>query len=131
MKLHHVAIATADLEAALDRYRLLGYELETRQTLPSQGVEAAMLTSGGDRLELLVPTAPDTPVGRFLEKRGPGLHHLAFACANVSAELARLRRAGARLVDERPRPGFGGHLVAFVHPSWAGGVLVELVQEES
>ena len=131
MKLHHVAIATADLEAALDRYRLLGYEPEARQTLPSQGVEAVMLTSGSDRLELLHPTAPDTPVGRFLEKRGPGLHHLAFACADVSAELAKLRRAGARLVDERPRPGFGGHLVAFVHPSWAGGVLVELVQEES
>ncbi len=131
MELHHVAIATPDLETALDRYRLLGYELEARQTLPSQGVEAVMLTSGNDRLELLRPIAPDTPVGRFLEKRGPGLHHLAFACADVSAELARLRRAGARLVDERPRPGFGGHLVAFVHPSWAGGVLVELVQEES
>ncbi len=131
MELHHVAVAVPDLAAATERYRALGYRLVAEETLPDQGVRAAMLQSGASRIELLEPLGPETTVGRFLEKRGPGLHHLAFACADVSAELARLRRAGARLVDERPRPGFGGHLVAFVHPSWAGGVLVELVQEES
>lgn len=129
MKLHHVGIATADLEEARRRYEFLGYQLEAEEVLPSQGVRAAMLRSGDDRLELLEPTGPDTPVGRFLEKRGPGLHHLAFACDSVAAELEKLRGQGARLIDEEPRPGFGGHLVAFVHPGWAGGVLVELVEE--
>ncbi|WP_457637793.1 methylmalonyl-CoA epimerase [Oceanithermus sp.] len=130
MKLHHVGIATDDLNAARQRYRLLGYRLEAEEVLPSQGVRAAMLVSGDDRLELLEPTGPETPVGRFLAKRGPGLHHLAFLSSNVAADLERLANEGARLVDEQPRPGFGGHLVAFVHPSWSGGVLVELVEAE-
>jgi len=130
MKLHHVGIATSDLNNARRRYELLGYRLEAEGVLASQGVRVAMLSSGADRLELLEPIGPDTPVGRFLEKRGPGLHHLAFSCNNVAAELKKLRQQGARLVDEKPRPGFGGHLVAFVHPSWAGGVLIELVEEE-
>lgn len=129
MKLHHVGIATGDLDEARRRYELLGYRLEAEEGLASQGVRAAMLRSGDDRLELLEPTGPDTPVGRFLAKRGPGLHHLAFACDSVAAELEKLRRQGARLIDEKPRPGFGGHLVAFVHPNWAGGVLIELVEE--
>ena len=130
MKLHHVGIATDDLETAKQRYFSLGYRLEAEGEVPSQGVRVAMLSSGADRLELLEPTSPETAVGRFLAKRGPGLHHLAFACNSVAAELERLRQQGARLIDEEPRPGFGGHLVAFIHPSWAGGVLVELVEEE-
>jgi len=130
MRLHHVGIATDDLEGSRRRYEELGYRLEAAGEVAAQGVRVAMLRSGSDRLELLEPTAPDTPVGRFLEKRGPGLHHLAFAVSDVAAELRRLREQGARLIDEEPRPGFGGHLVAFVHPSWAGGVLVELVEAD-
>ena len=130
MKLHHVGIATTDLDSAQARYELLGYRLEALELLPDQGVRAAMLKSGADRIELLEPAAPQTPVGRFLEKRGPGVHHLAFATTDIAAALRRLQASGARLVDEEPRPGFGGHLVAFVHPSWAGGVLVELVEAE-
>lgn len=129
MKLHHVGIATDNLAATQRRYELLGYRLEAEEVLPSQGVRAAMLLSGEDRLELLEPTSPTTPVGRFLSKRGPGLHHLAFASSDILADLEKLAQSGARLLDEKPRPGFGGHLVAFVHPSWANGVLVELVAE--
>jgi len=128
MKLHHVGIATNDLKTAKQRYRLLGYEVEGEGEVADQGVRVAMLRSGANRLELLEPTSAQTAVGRFLAKRGPGLHHLAFACASITAELEKLRLQGARLIDEKPRPGFGGHLVAFVHPSWAGGVLVELVE---
>jgi len=129
MKLHHVGIATNNIDAARQRYELIGYQLEAAGTVPSQGVRVAMLRSDQNRLELLEPTGLETAVGRFLEKRGPGLHHLAFACADVAAKLKELRQQGARLIDEEPRPGFGGHLVAFIHPSWADGVLIELVEE--
>jgi len=129
MKLHHVGIATNNIDAARQRYELIGYQLEATGTVLSQGVRVVMLRSGQDRLELLEPTGLETALGRFLEKRGPGLHHLAFACTDVAAKLKELRQRGARLIDEEPRPGFGGHLVAFIHPSWADGVLIELVEE--
>jgi len=131
MQLHHVGIAVVDLEAARDRWARLGYRLKAQGEVATQGVRVAMLAPPGDgaRLELLAPTEPDTPVGRFLAKRGEGLHHLAFAVPDVAKALAELEAAGAQLIDEAPRPGFGGHLVAFVHPSAFGGVLVELVQE--
>ncbi len=131
MRLHHVGIAVADLEAAQDRWARLGYRPKARGEVATQGVRVAMLAApgGGPQLELLAPTGPDTPVGRFLAKRGEGLHHLAFAVPDVAKALAELRSAGVQLIDEAPRPGFGGHLVAFVHPSAFGGVLVELVQE--
>ncbi len=134
MVLDHVGIAVADLEEGLLRWQRLGYVLEARGDVASQGVAVAMLkappgTQGSARLELLAPLAPDTPVGRFLQKRGEGLHHLAFRVKDIEAELKRLEAEGASLIDPRPRPGFGGHLVAFVHPKSFGGVLVELVAE--
>jgi methylmalonyl-CoA/ethylmalonyl-CoA epimerase len=125
--LHHVGIAVADLDAAVARWcGLLGAEVEAREEVPSQGVRAVALHTGTGRVELLCPTAADTPVGRFLERRGEGMHHVAFAVDDVVAELALLRAAGATLVDEVPRQGLYGP-VAFVHPETMGGVLVELV----
>ncbi len=131
MRLHHVGIAVRDLEAAKARYALLGYVLEAEGEVPAQGVRVAMLAAkeGSPRIELLTPTGPETPVGRFLEKRGEGLHHLAFAVTDVAAALAGFKAQGLPLVDEAPRPGFGGHLVAFLHPKAFFGTLVELVQE--
>jgi methylmalonyl-CoA/ethylmalonyl-CoA epimerase len=126
--LHHVGIAVEDLEEAKRRYALLGYALEAEGVVEGQGVRVAMLRKGESRLELLLPLGPETPVGRFLARRGPGLHHLAFATPRIEEALAELKAAGARLVDETPRPGFGGHRVAFVHPSFSGGVLWELVE---
>ncbi len=129
MRLHHVGIAVEDLEAAKARYLLLGYRVVAAGEVPAQGVRVALLEAEGETLlELLAPLAPETPVGRFLAKRGPGLHHLAFATRDIEGELARLKAAGARLVDEVPRPGFGGHRVAFLHPSFGLGVLWELVE---
>lgn len=128
MELHHVGIAVSDLEAAARPYYALGYELEAKDTVESQGVSVYMLRSGHSRLELLAPTRPDSPIGKFLDKRGPGIHHLAFATGDIRGELERLAGEGTPLIDAAPRPGFGGHLVAFVHPKWSGGVLVELVE---
>ncbi|WP_337845912.1 methylmalonyl-CoA epimerase [Thermus sp.] len=129
MRLHHVGIAVEDLEAAKARYLLLGFRVEAEGEVAAQGVRVAMLRGEGEaRLELLAPLGPETPVGRFLAKRGPGLHHLAFATLDLEGALAALRAAGARLVDKTPRPGFGGHRVAFLHPSFAQGVLWELVE---
>ena len=128
--IHHVGIAVDDLGDAVDVYRrLFGAELEQRESLPDQGVDAAALRVGGSRLELLGARGPDTPVGRFLAGRGPGVHHVAFAVDDVGAELARLAAAGAELVDEEPRRGAFGTTVAFVHPHSTGGVLAELVAD--
>lgn len=129
MRLHHVGIAVEELEAAKARYLLLGYRVVAEGEVAAQGVRVALLQGEGETLlELLAPLGPDTPVGRFLAKRGPGLHHLAFATSRVAEELARLKAQGARLIDEAPRPGFGGHRVAFLHPSFGLGVLWELVE---
>ncbi len=128
MDLHHVGIAVGDREAAARPYLELGYVAEAEETLEAQGVHAVMLRSGASRIELLEPLGPDTAVGRFLAKRGPGLHHLAFATSDLQSTLAELAAAGAPLIDRQPRRGFGGHLVAFVHPRWYGGVLVEFVE---
>jgi methylmalonyl-CoA/ethylmalonyl-CoA epimerase len=128
---HHVGIAVDDLDTAVATYgRLFGAELERRETLDEQGVEVALLRLGGGRIELLAPHGPETPVGRFLAKRGPGLHHVAFEVDDVAAELDRLAAAGAELVDEEPRAGVYGHEIAFVHPDATGGVLAELVGRE-
>jgi methylmalonyl-CoA epimerase len=125
---HHIGIAVDDLDAAIVRYvSLFGATVEHRDRVDDQGVEAASLLTGGSRLELLSPTGPDTPVGRFLAKRGPGLHHVAFEVADVAAELARLKADGVQLVDEEPRRGLFGLQVAFVHPEATGGVLAEFV----
>jgi methylmalonyl-CoA/ethylmalonyl-CoA epimerase len=126
--IHHVGVAVVDLDEAVDAYaRLFGAELECRETVPDQGVEAASLRVGDGRIELLASLGPETPVGRFLAKRGPGMHHLAFEVADVSAELERLAAGGAELIDERPRRGIFGLEVGFVHPDATGGVLAELV----
>jgi methylmalonyl-CoA epimerase len=126
--IHHLGVAVVDLDDAIARYRaLFGAEVEHRETVEDQGVEAASLRVGEDRLELLASLGPETPVGRFLERRGPGMHHVAFEVDDVGAELERLAADGAELVDERPRPGLFGLEVAFLHPDATGGVLAELV----
>ncbi len=130
MRLHHVGIAVADLEAAKARWALLGYREVARGRVEAQGVEVMMLSGeAGPLIELLAPLGPETPVGRFLKKRGEGPHHLAFAVADLDAQLGAFKALGLPLVDEVPRPGFGGHRVAFLHPRAFGGVLVELVEE--
>ncbi len=126
--IHHVGVAVADLDEAVATWGLLfGAEVEVRETVASQGVETAVLRVGGDRVELLASLAADTPVGRFLERRGPGMHHLAFEVDDVAAELERLAAGGAELIDDHPRPGLEGRDVAFIHPHATGGVLAELV----
>jgi methylmalonyl-CoA epimerase len=128
--IHHVAMAVEDLEEAIATYRrVLGADLELRETLDGQGVEAAYLRVGDGRVELLSALGDDTPVGRFLARRGPGMHHLAVAVPDVGAAIEALRSTSATLVDEAPRPGLGGRPVAFVHPDTLGGVLLEVVAE--
>jgi methylmalonyl-CoA epimerase len=127
--IHHLGVAVEDLDSALSTYeRLFGARLEHRETMTDQGVEAASLRIGADRVELLAALGADTPVGRFLAKRGPGLHHVAYQVADIEATLATLRAAGVRLIDEAPRAGIRGSRVAFLHPAASGGVLTELVQ---
>ena len=126
--IHHVGVAVADLDEAVDRYRrLFGAELEQRETVADQGVEAVSLRVGDGRVELLGALGPETPVGRFLATRGPGMHHVAFEVDDVASELERLAADGAELIDETPRRGAFGLEVAFVHPDATGGVLAELV----
>jgi methylmalonyl-CoA/ethylmalonyl-CoA epimerase len=125
---HHKRIAVEDLDASIATYAaLFGATVEHRETVADQGVEAASLRVGDSRIELLRPLGPETPVGRFLASRGPGLHHVAFEVADVAAELERLRADGAQLIDESPRLGLFGLQVAFVHPEATGGVLAEFV----
>ncbi len=126
--IHHLAVAVDDLEEALETYRrLFGAELEHRETVPEQGVEAAAVLVGGSRVELLAPLGGETPVGKFLAKRGPGVHHVAYEVGDVRAELEALAEQGAELIDSEPRPGLFGLQVAFLHPDAAHGVLSELV----
>ena len=131
LRLHHVGIAVDDLDAAILVYsELFGATLEHRESVEDQGVEAASLLVGDSRIELLRPLGPDTPVGRFLAKRGPGMHHVAFEVEDLPAELARLKSRDVLLIDEEPRLGLFGHLVAFVHPEATGGVLAEFVSDD-
>jgi methylmalonyl-CoA/ethylmalonyl-CoA epimerase len=126
--IHHVAVAVRDLDEAIETYgRLFGAELEHRDTVSEQGVEAAAVLVGESRIELLAATDADTPVGRFLARRGPGMHHVAYEVADLSGELSRLEGEGVQLIDSAPRPGLFGMQVAFVHPDAVHGVLSELV----
>jgi methylmalonyl-CoA/ethylmalonyl-CoA epimerase len=125
----HVAIAVRDLDAALaDLETQYGAVPLSREVIDSQGVEEAMIPVGGSHLQILRPLGPDTPVGRFVEKRGEGLHHIAFAVPDIEAALAHLEATGARLIDREPRVGGDGDRIAFVHPSAFGGTLIELVE---
>lgn len=126
--IHHLGVAVSDLEEAIATYEhLFGATLEGRETLLEQGVEAAAVRVGESRVELLAPTGEDTHVGRFLARRGPGMHHVALETPDVAEALAALRAAGAQLIDEAPRRGLFGLEVAFVHPDALHGVLTEVV----
>ena len=128
-RIDHVGVAVDDMDAALSLYRDgLGLPVSHREVVEEQGVDAALLDVGDGHVELLSPLGPDTPVGKYLERRGPGLHHVAYAVEDIEAELERLRAAGLRLIDERPRIGIRQARVAFVHPGAVGGVLTELVE---
>ena len=129
MKLEHIGIATRALDDALGFWRdALGLEVVHTEIVEEQKVRVAMLPVGEPRIELLEPTSDDSPVAKFLEKRGAGIHHIAVRVDDIRAALARLKESGARLIDETPRVGANNCLVAFVHPSSAGGVLLELVE---
>jgi methylmalonyl-CoA/ethylmalonyl-CoA epimerase len=126
--IHHLGVAVDGLDDAIATYeRLFAGTLEHRVVLPEQGVEAASVLVGGSRIELLAPTDGDTPVGRFLARRGPGMHHVAYEVADVATALRELADAGAELIDEEPRLGLFGLQVAFVHPDAVHGVLTEVV----
>jgi methylmalonyl-CoA/ethylmalonyl-CoA epimerase len=126
----HVGIACTDLEASVTHYRrTLGVEPSHRERVVDQGVGEVLFPAGSSYVQLLGALGPDTPVGRFLASRGPGLHHVAYRVADIEVALEALRADGMRLIDAVPRPGSRGTLIAFVHPASMGGVLVELVQE--
>jgi len=126
--IHHLGVAVDDLDGAVHTYeRLLGASLEHRETMLEQGVEAAAMRVGDDRVELLGSLGDETPVGKFLAKRGPGMHHVAYDVDDLPAALGELAAEGAELVDAEPRPGLYGMQVAFIHPDSVHGVLVELV----
>jgi methylmalonyl-CoA epimerase len=129
--IHHLGIAVDDLEQAVSTYAaLFGAAVEHRDTVEDQGVEAVSLRVGGSRVELLHPLGDDTPVGKFLARRGPGMHHVAYEVDDIGAALAGLAEQGAQLIDTEPRRGLFGLQVAFVHPEATGGVLAELVSDE-
>jgi methylmalonyl-CoA/ethylmalonyl-CoA epimerase len=125
---HHVAFAVEDLDEAVETYRsLLGAQVELRGRLDDQGVEAVYLRLGAGRVELVSALEGDTPVGRFLANRGPGMHHVGFAVDDVTEAVGDLAAKGANVIEPAPRPGLGGHEVAFVHPESLHGVLAEVV----
>lgn len=131
MKLDHIGIATKSIEEGLTVWRdVLGLKVDSTEDVTEQGVKVCMLAVGDAHIELLEPLGAETSVGKFLAKRGPGMHHVAIEVKDIHASLAELKNKGARLIDETPRVGAGGCLVAFVHPSSINGVLLELVQHQ-
>jgi methylmalonyl-CoA/ethylmalonyl-CoA epimerase len=128
-RIDHIGVATEDLEGSLELYeKTFSMPLVHRETVESQGVEAALLDVGDGHVELLRPLGPETPVGKYLDKRGPGLHHVAYAVDDIGAVLGKLKEAGVELIDQEPRQGIRNSQVAFLHPKATGGVLTELVQ---
>ena len=128
-RVEHIALAVADLDVAIRHYSdIWGIEVSHRERVDDQGVEEAMLPIGTTHLQLLAATRPDSTVAKFIERRGEGLHHIAYEVANLEAAIAELKDKGVELIDERPRPGGRGHMVAFVHPKSNHGLLVELIQ---
>ncbi len=129
-RIDQVGIAVEDLDAALDFYaRAFGIHAMSRELVEHDGVEEAMLEVNGVHLQLVQSARDDSPIDRFIQKRGPGLHHLGLAVSSLSDALDHLRSEGVELIDEEPRRGGGGHLVAFVHPRSTGGILVELIED--
>ena len=128
-RIDHIGVAVEDLDAAIALYeQTFQMELVHRETVTEQGVEAVLLDVGENHVELLSPLGPDTPVGKFLAKKGPGLHHVAYQVTDISSVLERLKADGVRLIDETPRTGIRGSRVAFLHPAASGSVLTEIVQ---
>jgi len=128
-RIDHVGVAVEDLESSMTLlHETFGMPVAHRETVAEQGVEAVLLDVGENHIELLAPLAGDTPVGRFLAKRGPGLHHVAYQVSDIDSTLSSLRERGLHLIDEQPRTGIRGSRVAFLHPGSSGGVLTEIVQ---
>ena len=131
MKIDHIGIATRQLKEATALWQdALGLEIDSTEEVAEQGVRIAMLPIGETHIELLEPLTVESPIGRFLNKRGPGIHHIAIRVDDIRMTLEQLKEKGARLIDETPRMGAGGCLVAFIHPSSTNGVLLELVQQQ-
>lgn len=129
-EIDHVAIAVGDLEAAVEFYRsTFGAEVEHREVVERDGVEEALLRVADSYVQLLTPTRPDSPVAKFLEKKGEGLHHVGYRVASCAEALDAVKRGGYQVIDDQPRPGSRGTMVAFVHPKAAFGTLIELVEE--
>lgn len=128
-RIDHIGVAVEEIDPAMEIYRD-GFQLQVahREVVQEQGVEAVLLDVGEGHVELLAPLSPDTPVGRFLAKQGPGLHHVAYQVSDIEEALESCRRSGLRLIDEQPRTGIRGSRVAFMHPRATGGVLTEIVQ---
>jgi methylmalonyl-CoA epimerase len=128
-RIDHIGVAVEDLDSALSLYQgSFAMELAHRETVDSQGVEAVLLDVGEGHVELLAPLGPETPVGKFLGRKGPGLHHVAYAVEDIASALDRARAAGLELIDDEPRAGIRGSRVAFLHPKSTGGVLTEIVE---
>lgn len=128
-RIDHIGVAVEDLELALELYRdRFEMSLAHREVVTEQGVEAVLLDLGENHVELLAPLGPDTPVGKFLARQGPGLHHVAYQVSDIDATLDALKRAGMQLIDEQPRTGIRGSRVAFMHPRATAGVLTEIVE---
>jgi methylmalonyl-CoA/ethylmalonyl-CoA epimerase len=128
-RIDHIGVAVEDIDGALALYeRDYAMTLVHRETVAEQGVEAVLLDVGENHIELLAATGPDTPVGKFIAKKGPGMHHVAYQVDDIEATLAALKEAGLRLIDEKPRTGIRNSRVAFLHPATAGGLLTEIVQ---
>ena len=128
-RIDHIGVAVEDLDASIALYETtFGMKLVHRETVTEQGVEAVLLDVGENHVELLAPLGPDTPVGKFLAKKGPGLHHVAYQTDDIESTLQTLKDAGLRLIDETPRTGIRNSRVAFLHPGASGSVLTELVQ---
>jgi methylmalonyl-CoA epimerase len=129
LPLDHIGIATRNIDIAIEEYRkLFALEVQQREVLQDRNLEICFLDLGNTRLELLAPTQPQSPISKFLDTRGPGIHHLCYRVDDIDAELKRLKQIGTKLIDEVPRPGAHGTMIAFIHPSACGGVLTELCQ---